>query len=247
MDLLALVADQRCVACAAPGRLLCAACRRALPWLGPPGCLRCGAAAAVAPCPTCAGLDPALAWVRAAVALQGPARDAVRAWKDQARAPVGRLAARCIAAAVSPPVPGSVLVPVPAAPERAAWRGVDGPADLARRLGRRWGLAVRDDVLVRRDERPQRGRGAAARRRLAGAAYAACGAAPRRCVLVDDVMTTGATLAACAARLAGAGAIEVGAVTFARVVTESQWTGLPVGGSEEYGGPKESTTRRSPR
>ncbi|MFM9125455.1 MAG: hypothetical protein ACKOSO_10025, partial [Actinomycetota bacterium] len=73
MDLLALVADQRCVACAAPGRLGCAACRRALPWLGPPGCLRCGGAAAVAPCPTCAGLDPALAWVRTAVALHGEA------------------------------------------------------------------------------------------------------------------------------------------------------------------------------
>ncbi len=219
MDLLRLVADQRCVACDAPGRLLCAPCRALLPWLGPPGCPRCGGPARV-PCPTCAALGPALGPVRSAVRLEGPAAAAIRAWKDQARAPVARLAERCLAARTAPPPTGAVLVPVPAAPERAAWRGVDGPADLAGRLARRWGLERAERLLVRTDEAPQRGLAAGSRRPNAARAYRAAGPAPARCVLVDDVMTTGATLSACAALLRARGARDVRAVTFARVVME---------------------------
>ncbi len=156
----------------------------------------------------------------AAVRLAGPAAAAVRAWKDEARAPVARLAERCIAARISPPPSGAVLVPVPPAAERAAWRGVDGPADLAGRLARRWGRALAPALLARADEAPQRGLGAAARRRNAVRAYRASGRAPARCVLIDDVMTTGATLSVCARLLHAHGAREVRAVTFARVVTE---------------------------
>jgi ComF family protein len=213
------LADQRCIACEVRGALVCRACRRGLPWLVGPLCGRCGepVAADRIGCPVCVRLGSVLGAVRSAVALDGAATDAVRAWKDAARAPVAQLAERCIASVVMPP--DALIVPVPAAQDRAAWRGVDGPADLAARLGRRWRLAVHADALERQTACPQRGLSATGRRRNAADAFVARRSITGRVLLVDDVMTTGATLVACARRLRQAGAVRVDAVTFARVVT----------------------------
>ena len=219
MDLLSFIADQRCVVCGLRGYLLCGECRSALPWLQAPLCARCGdprPAARIA-CPACTQLSHAVGTVRAALVLEGAGQALVRGWKDSARYPIAALAAVCVVAAVPRPSVDA-LVAVPAARDRAAWRGVDGPRDLAMRLGRVWDLPLITDVLERVGDRPQRGLRAEARRRNANASFVARESVVGRVLLVDDVMTTGATIRTCAGLLRGAGAERVDAVTLARVV-----------------------------
>lgn len=169
-------------------------------------------------CPVCKRLGVTVGTVRSAIALTGVGTDLMRCWKDGARAPVAALAAACVAAAVPPPA-GDLIVPIPGARSRVSWRGVDGPSDLARLLARRWHLPIWPDALERVHERPQRGLSEAQRQRNAAGAFVARRAVVGRVVLVDDVMTTGATLRAGVRQLRQAGAERVDIVTFARVVT----------------------------
>lgn len=180
-------------------------------------CRRCGEPGPALPlrCLRCRALGGRLVVVRSALRHDLVGAGLVRAWKDGGRAAVADVAAQCLRAAV--PRPTGVLVPVPVVAAQAAWRGVDGPARLARVLASDWGLAC-EDLLARRTATPQRGLGAAARRRNATAGFAAVGPAPEAVVLIDDVLTTGATLRACAARLYEAGARHIAAVTLTRVV-----------------------------
>jgi ComF family protein len=115
-----------------------------------------------------------------------------------------------------------VLVPVPLHPRRLRERGFNQSALLAREIARRAGKSTCTDALRRcRDTVPQAGLTAAARRRNVRDAIAVGGrasVAARTVVLVDDVLTTGATAIACARRLREAGAREVRVLTVARVV-----------------------------
>ena len=138
--------------------------------------------------------------------------------------PLGRAAARRWAWAGAG---GEVLVPVPASPDRVRERGYDQAALIARAAGAVLGLPVRDDLL-------ERGRATAAQFDLDRAARAGNVAGAFRMrpgarlpvgrgavgapwiVLVDDVLTTGSTLAACARTLLDAGALAVSALTVAR-------------------------------
>jgi ComF family protein len=115
-----------------------------------------------------------------------------------------------------------VRVPVPLHPRRLRQRGFNQSALLAREIARRAGKATCPDALARRiDTAPQAGLSAAARRRNVRDAFAVhrrAGVAGHTVVLVDDVLTTGATAMACARRLGEAGAREVRLLTVARVV-----------------------------
>lgn len=115
-----------------------------------------------------------------------------------------------------------VLVPVPLHPRRLRERGFNQAALLAGEIARRVGRKACPDVLVRRlDTVPQAGLTAALRRRNVEGAFAVrrrASVAGRTVVLVDDVLTTGATASACAGRLREAGASEVRLLTVARVV-----------------------------
>ena len=114
---------------------------------------------------------------------------------------------------------GPILVPVPLHPSRGAERGFNQADLLAAAVARPLGLRVIGGLVRLRDTPPQTGLSAAARRRnVAGAFQSSRRFTGLDVVLVDDVLTTGATARACAKALRRAGARRVGLLTAARVV-----------------------------
>jgi ComF family protein len=181
-------------------------------------CSRCGAPAA-GRCAACAA--PELSAVRSAGFYAGALRASVLdlkrrplacrrlrdlLWEACAREPLLRCA--------------DLAVPVPLHPDRRAERGHNQAEVLAAALARAGGPEVVPQALARRRPAPPRRAGADRTAREAGVAgaFRAAGrlVAGRRVLLVDDVFTTGATLAECAVALRAAGAVEVCPVTVAR-------------------------------
>lgn len=209
---------------------LCGDCWQTMPRLAPPWCARCGlafptfgplAAATARDCQACTVEPPAFAWARAAVDYDGPARDALQAFKFGGRRLLARPLAQLI---VDTPeaeraIRADALVPVPLAPARERERGFNQAQVLAERLAPRFGLPVRATWLARtRLTAPQTELSAAERRSNVRGAFAAARAVRgRSIVVIDDVFTTGATVSECARALAEAGAREIGVLTVARV------------------------------
>ena len=141
----------------------------------------------------------------------------VGAWKEGGRRGLARLAAEVVAESVPPPR-AQVVAYVPAAGERALWRGFNPAAALAHELSLRWQLPVLDLLVRRHSGRRQRGLPLAERRRNVAGVFRPVRPSPHTVVLVDDVYTSGATVSAAAGALVGAGAREVEVVTFARTL-----------------------------
>lgn len=156
------------------------------------------------------GLDRA--WSSAA--HEGVARDLVVALKFRRLLPVARTMAERIARLAPAAVLSGVVVPVPTAPLRALGRGFDPAGEIAATLAELTGLEV-SHCLARRGAGRQVGR---SRPQRLGRPPRLClrGEAPPSVLLVDDVLTTGATLTACARALRSGGAIRVAATTFTR-------------------------------
>jgi ComF family protein len=153
----------------------------------------------------------------AAVAYEGAARELVRGLKFRgAQRLAAAMAARVTATAPEGFLAGT-LVPVPLHPARLRRRGFNQAALLAAELGRRGGFEV-SDCLERRGSAGTQARRRRGERIARPAEIRVRGAPPERVLLVDDVVTTGATLAACADALRKGGACGVRAVAFAKTL-----------------------------
>jgi ComF family protein len=156
----------------------------------------------------------------APLAYEGAARALVAGLKFRGALAIAETMAAQIAANVPPAIlRDGELVPVPLHPARLRRRGFNQAARLAEALSRRTGLPVADCLERAGSPSTQVGRDRRARMRAIEGAVAVRRktAAPRAALLVDDVVTTGATLAACTAALApGPGRTVVRALAYAR-------------------------------
>jgi ComF family protein len=230
-----LVFPARCPVCEAAlgaGRRdpLCGACWDALERIEPPLCDTCGlpfptlAESHADPaqlCGACAKSAPAFDWARAGGVYAGPLREAVQRLKFARKPALARPLADLVLeqwAASLPPV--DVLVPVPLARARERQRGFNQATLLAERMARGLGARLTSRWLARgRDTVPQTDLDIAERRaNVRGAFVASTAVAGLAVVVVDDVLTTGATASECARVLRAAGARTVGVLTVARVL-----------------------------
>ncbi len=223
--LLDLVFPPRCAGCGQLGHdWFCARCIASLRRMTPPICARCGdeLPGDEATCAACARhpLPDALAGIRSVARYDGPLRAAIHALKYDGRTvlaePLGLLLARELAAMAGP---FALIVPVPLHPRRERERGYNQSALLAAVVARQTGIAVDCGLLTRaRDTHPQVSMKSADARRtnIAGAFRSERALAGESIVLIDDVATTGATLADCARALAAHGGGKIWGLTLAR-------------------------------
>ena len=212
-----------CLLCQSPvparqgDALVCDLCRSRWEPVAGPVCGRCGQPAfGDLECRLCAGWPPGLSRVRSAVWLRGTARHAVHCLKYDGWWRVADALAEAMRGLE--PLTGQVcLIPVPLGAKRLRARGYNQSERIAAALGARTGQPVRAELIRRRRETPtQTALTPEGRHANVAGAFEAGNARGLACVLVDDVFTTGATLASAVSALVGAGAARVEAVTFAR-------------------------------
>ena len=189
--MLRLAAPDRCTSCKAPGSALCAECGREL-----------------VSCPPLEP-EPPLGRLSAGCLYEGPARSLVLGLKLRGqRGNALPLAAAACRNAWRDGIAGDVVTWVPCSPADRRVRGYDHAEVLGRRIARRLGLPAAPLLHLNRPKSDQTELSAAQRRENLKGAFVAQ-AVHGRVVIVDDVMTTGATICTCASALLTAGATAV--------------------------------------
>ncbi len=220
-----LVLPPTCGGCGRRGAWFCAACEEHVRREPTPRCSRCDAPLAVPAlrCQGCSAWPPELVLVRAPYVFDGPVRAALHRAKyrgEHARArELGRRLAAFAESEFAPVLRGAdLVVPIPLHPSRRRERGFNQSELLAAPVADALGLALVRDLERARSTRPQVGLGREARSRNLSGAFRWSG---RRLdgaivLVVDDVVTTGATLGEAARTLASAGAAGVIGLALAR-------------------------------
>ena len=221
-----------CVACREPveGEGVCAGCWSKLSFIERPYCPRLGIPFVYDPGPDLLSMEaiaspPAYGRARAAVRYDEVARTLVHALKYQDRTDLAPAMGRWMARAGRELLDGAdMLIPVPLHWRRAWHRRYNQSGALGRAIERASGVKLRGDLLqrIRQTEqqvglsRPQRASN------VQGAFKVSVGRAGeiagRKVILIDDVLTSGATVDACARALLRARAAQVDVLVFARVV-----------------------------
>lgn len=238
--LLNLIYPESCLCCLSPvsrwhERGVCDGCWQKILQMkiGRPWCPSCGMPYATAEtgeshlCGACMLRPPPWAGARSFGTYSGELRSVVQAFKFRGRKDLAFLLAPLMAAAFGDSwTPGDfdLLVPVPLHRKRRRERGYNQSGLLGHLLAGLVGIPCSERALARvRHTPPQVGFSAGERARNLRGAFRCRRPAlvsRRRLLLIDDVMTTGATLAGAAAALLDAGALRVSALTLARTVTE---------------------------
>ena len=203
----------------------CASCWSQLHWLGESGCTCCGLpleATEAALCGRCIAQPPPIERMRAAVAYGEVSRVIALKLKYGRKVALARTMARYMAPLLGTPDATSMIVPVPLHRWRLWSRGFNQAGLVARELGRRWGLPVEHELLVRRKRTPPLKEMNYQQRHAAVAGAFAVARSTRldgrTIILIDDVLTSGSTAEACAKTLRKAGAERVELISWARVV-----------------------------
>ena len=231
LDVETLAMPQACLGCERQlgaheeAEVCCAICRHRMRRIAPPVCVRCGQPLDrwTPRCDFCKEWPSELQWVTSAVWLEdGPARNLVHALKYGGWRIAARPMAEIAVAEAGKRLKGlDALVPVPLGRTRQRERGHNQAAVLASAVGKATGVPVIAGALCRtRETRTQTRLSPAQRWRNVSGAFAAAGGPldGMHVALLDDVMTTGATLGAAAQALATLGPATIGAVTFARAL-----------------------------
>lgn len=237
-SLLDVVFAPVCLGCngpIAPGsvhRLVCGRCRIRMPAVPTPGCPRCGAPrlrtgrAPLPVCGECREWPPALRSARSACMLHPPAdllvhRLKYRGWRALAEPMAERMAALRLPRDVAEE--SRLVVPVPTTRTRRRERGYNQAELLARAFAERTGREVSNALERAAASATQTVLQPAARTANVAGAFRVTGGtraaiAGEHCLLVDDVLTTGATATECTRTLVAAGARCVSVITFARAL-----------------------------
>jgi ComF family protein len=220
---LRLLFPNSCVGCRRAGCPWCRECLPAVGHLTPPGCDRCGRPFPERVTAACADCPPSpVSWCRAAYLYEGPVRRALFSLKFGGMRSVAEAMAPAMVEALarSPPVGflerAPVVTWVPLGRKRKRSRGYDQAEALARAVAGRTGLRA-TGLLDRAEETgPQARRPGRDRRRALAGVFGVRAGSPSHVILVDDVLTSGATAADCVRALLEGGAEEVAVLTAAR-------------------------------
>jgi len=204
---------QSCVLCGSDGGgegALCAPCRESLPWLAHPSCEVCASPLASGRvCGACLEQAPRFDRVEAAFAYRYPVDAMVQAFKYRGRLALARVLGRLLDDAVSSEV--DVILPMPLSRGRIAERGFNQALELARVLAPRHRVELLADACRKVAETPPQAALPWIERAKNVRRAFVCDADLRglRVAVVDDVLTTGATLNELARVLRRAGADQV--------------------------------------
>lgn len=214
--LLAQIAPHECLSCSTEGKLLCSDCRLLLKSV-PPACYRCRKLSDTSKtCASCRSHSDLFA-VHAATIYEGLAKELVWQLKFQGAQAAAEEMADMLSHFV-PNHPDFVIIPAPTATSRARQRGYDQAEVMAQALARKTGVQYLP-ALRRSGQHHQVGSKRSERIRQLQSAYRVVRPADvvgKHVLLVDDVLTTGATLEAAAKVLKAAGAKRVTGLVFAR-------------------------------
>jgi ComF family protein len=214
---------------------VCHSCIAALaPARDIPRCPRCARgfatreAVSAGPCGICQRQPPRFDAAAVAGPYDGALRRAIHLLKYDGMTPLARPLGKLLAAAAAPFAGFDAIIPAPLHWRRRWDRGFNQSDLVAREVSRLTGIPLDRRLLRTRSTPPQAGLSSAERRLNVQGAFAAADAKTairgKKLIVVDDVMTTGATLEACARVLKRAGAAEVAALTLARADLESRVT-----------------------
>lgn len=218
-------------------RLLCRRCRARLRPIPSPTCVRCGASLRVTgrspgeDCAECAEWPRELVHARSVCLLLAPADRVVHQLKYRNWPALAEPMAERMADLVLPPRmrAATTCVPVPTTAQRLRDRGYNQAAELARALARRTNRAMRPILMRSGGTGSQTALLPAARRANVAGAFRVDAryhtlVRGQDLLLVDDVLTTGATARACSLALIDAGAASVSLLTFARALDARRLT-----------------------